>query len=150
MGLGISGAAVARALVQRGYDVVVADDDPGQAVRTRASELVPLGVTVVTEPDGSTLDDLVRSADLVVPSPGVPPRHPVFSAAGAHGVAVVGEVELASRWTDRPLVAVTGTNGKTTVTGLITDMLVSSGMAGKAVVGSIVLIMCILLSVRLV
>ena len=86
----------------------------------------------MTEPDGSTLDDLVGSADLVVPSPGVPPRHPVFSAAGAHGVAVVGEVELASRWTDRPLVAVTGTNGKTTVTGLITDMLVSSGMAAVA------------------
>src|SRR5207248_2305105 len=101
-------------------------------VRTRAGELVPLGVTVVTEPDGSTLDDLVGSADLVVPSPGVPPRHPVFSAAGAHGVAVVGEVELASRWTDRPLVAVTGTNGKTTVTGLITDTLVSSGIAAVA------------------
>src|SRR5207237_8056580 len=132
VGVGISGAAVARALVQRGYDVVVADDDPGQAVRTRASELVPLGVTVVTEPDGSTLDDLVRSADLVVPSPGVTPRHAVFSAAGALGVAVVGEVELAPRWTDRPLVAVTGTNGKTTVTGLITDMLVSSGMAAVA------------------
>src|SRR5207248_5265137 len=101
-------------------------------VRTRAGELVPLGVTVVTEPDGSTLDDLVRSADLVVPSPGVPPRHPVFSAAGAHGVAVVGEVELASRWTDRPLVAITGTNGKTTVTGLVTDMLVASGTAAVA------------------
>jgi UDP-N-acetylmuramoylalanine--D-glutamate ligase len=132
VGLGVSGTAVARALAQRGYDVVVADDDPGQAVRTRAAELAPLGVTVVIEPDRSTLDDLVRTADLVVPSPGVPPRHPVFASAAAHGVPVVGEVELASRWTDRPLVAVTGTNGKTTVTGLVTDMLVASGVAAAA------------------
>jgi len=57
----------------------------------------------------------------------VPPRHPVFALASERDVSVVGDVELASRWTDTPIVAVTGTNGKTTVTGLITDMLVASG-----------------------
>src|SRR5207248_428248 len=87
---------------------------------------------VVTKPGASSLAVLVHDADLVVPSPGVPPRHPVFAIARERGVSVVGEVELASRWTSKPLVAITGTNGKTTVTGLVTDMLVASGVAAVA------------------
>jgi UDP-N-acetylmuramoylalanine--D-glutamate ligase len=132
VGLGVSGAAVARALTERGYAVVVVDDAPSDAVRTRRAELTPMGVEVVTKPDASTLAALVHDADLVVPSPGVPPKHPVFTIARDRGVAVVGEVELASRWTDRPIVAITGTNGKTTVTGLVTEMLVASDIAAVA------------------
>jgi UDP-N-acetylmuramoylalanine--D-glutamate ligase len=56
----------------------------------------------------------------------------VFALARSHRVPVVGEVELASRWTDRPIVAVTGTNGKTTVTGLVTEMLVASDRTAVA------------------
>lgn len=132
VGLGISGAAVARALTERGYDVVAVDDAPSNAVRARRAELETLGIEVITKPDASTLATLVHDADLVVPSPGVPPRHPVFTIARDRGVSVVGEVELAARWADRPIVAVTGTNGKTTVTGLVTDMLVASGLAAVA------------------
>jgi UDP-N-acetylmuramoylalanine--D-glutamate ligase len=132
IGLGVSGAAVARALAERGYGVVAVDDAPSDAVRARRAELTPLGVDVITKPDASTLARLVHEADLVVPSPGVPPRHPVFTIARDRGVSVVGEVELASRWADRPIVAITGTNGKTTVTGLVTDMLVASGVAAVA------------------
>jgi UDP-N-acetylmuramoylalanine--D-glutamate ligase len=132
VGLGVSGAAVARALNERGYDVAVVDDHPTDAVRARRVELSPLGIDVVTKPDASALAVLVHDADLVVPSPGVPPRHPVFSIARDRGVSVVGEVELASRWADRPIVAITGTNGKTTVTGMVTDMLVASGVAAVA------------------
>ena len=132
VGLGISGAAVARALLERGYDVVAIDDHPSDAVRVRRAELSPLGIDVVTKPDASLLAVLVHDADLVVPSPGVPPRHPVFAIARDRGVSVVGEVELASRWADRPIVAITGTNGKTSVTGLVTEMLVASGVAAVA------------------
>ena len=132
VGLGISGAAVARALLERGYDVVAVDDHPSDAVRARRAELVPLGIDVVTKPDASSLAVLVHEADLVVPSPGVPPRHPVFAIARDRGVSVVGEVELASRWANRPIVAITGTNGKTSVTGLVTEMLVASGVAAVA------------------
>src|SRR4029077_17841251 len=103
VGLGISGAAVARALIERGYDVVAVDDRPSDSVRARRVELTPLGVEVVTKPDASTLATLVHGADLVIPSPGVPPRHPVFTIARDRGVSVVGEVELASRWTNRPI-----------------------------------------------
>lgn len=132
VGLGISGTAVARALVERGYDVVAVDDRPSDSVRARRAELAPLGVDVVTKPDASTLATLVHGADMVIPSPGVPPRHPVFTIARDRGVSVVGEIELAARWADKPLVAITGTNGKTTVTGLVTDMLTASGVAAVA------------------
>jgi UDP-N-acetylmuramoylalanine--D-glutamate ligase len=132
VGLGVSGAAIARALTERGYDVVAVDDSPSDAVRARRAELAPLGVEVVTKPDASTLAVLVHGAELVVPSPGVPPRHPVFTVARDRGVPLVGEVELAARWTDRPIVAITGTNGKTTVTGLVTAMLTASGTAAVA------------------
>ena len=132
VGLGVSGAAVARALDLRGHDVVVVDDDPGPAALRRAEELSAVGVDVVLRPETATLAALVRSAGLVVPSPGVPPSHSVFGLARGAGTGVVGEIELASRWTDRALVAITGTNGKTTVTGLVTDMLVASGVAAVA------------------
>ena len=123
---------MARALNERGYEVSVVDDTPSAAVRARRAELAPLGVDVITKPDASTLAVLVHDADLVVPSPGVPPRHPVFTIARDRGVPLVGEVELASRWAGQPIVAITGTNGKTTVTGLVTDMLVASGTAAVA------------------
>jgi UDP-N-acetylmuramoylalanine--D-glutamate ligase len=132
VGLGLSGAAAARAFARRGHTVVVVDDDPGDAAGQRAQELGRLGVEFVARPDQDALEQLVASAGLVVPSPGVPPRHPVFALARVAGASVVGEVELASRWTHRPLVAITGTNGKTTVTGLVTDMLVASGTAAVA------------------
>src|SRR5437763_5190695 len=132
VGLGISGAAVARALIDRGHEVVVVEDTPSDAVRARRAELEPLGVQVVTKPDASALAALVAGAEVVVPSPGVAPRHPVFEMARDCGVPVAGEIELASRWAHQPLVAVTGTNGKTTVTGLVTDMLVASGVAAVA------------------
>ncbi|TMK89621.1 MAG: UDP-N-acetylmuramoyl-L-alanine--D-glutamate ligase [Actinobacteria bacterium] len=132
VGLGISGAAAVRALRERGYDVVGVDDVPSDAVQARRTELARLGVDVVTKPDASTLAALVHDVDLVVPSPGVPPRHPVFAIARDRGVSVLGEVELASRWADKPIVAITGTNGKTTVTGLVTEMLVASGVAAVA------------------
>ncbi|NIR41845.1 MAG: UDP-N-acetylmuramoyl-L-alanine--D-glutamate ligase, partial [Actinobacteria bacterium] len=51
-------------------------------------------------------------------TPGLPERHPVFAAAAAGDVPVVSEFDLAAVWDDRPVVAVTGTNGKTTVVEL--------------------------------
>ncbi len=64
---------------------------------------------------------------MVLPSPGVPARHPVFDLAARARVPVWSEFELAARWSDLPTVAITGTNGKTTVTTLVTDMLVRAG-----------------------
>ncbi|MGH9190366.1 MAG: UDP-N-acetylmuramoyl-L-alanine--D-glutamate ligase [Acidimicrobiales bacterium] len=129
VGLGASGEAAARRLQEEGAEVLVADDAPSEASFVRAERL---GVELVSNPDLAVLERLVSSADLVVPSPGVPFGHPVFSLAAAAGVAVRGELELAWRGIGQPVVAVTGTNGKTTVTTLVAAMLEASGVKALA------------------
>jgi UDP-N-acetylmuramoylalanine--D-glutamate ligase len=129
VGMGRSGEAVAGHLLAHGWRVVAVDDAPGVAGRERARAL---GVELVERPDAEALRRLVKDVDLVATSPGVPIRHPVFQAAADQHVPVLGEIELAWRDLDRPVVAVTGTNGKTTVTTLIARMLVESGVAAMA------------------
>jgi UDP-N-acetylmuramoylalanine--D-glutamate ligase len=130
VGLGVTGAAVARALLARGHDVVAVDDAPGAAARAAAEDL---GLDLAQAPAADELAALVAAAEAVLPAPGLPARHPVFALAGAAGVPVLSEFDLASWWDDRPLLAITGTDGKTTVTTLVRDMLVASGMAAVAV-----------------
>jgi UDP-N-acetylmuramoylalanine--D-glutamate ligase len=129
-GLGVTGAAVARALVAHGHDVVVADDAAGPAARAAAADL---RLDLVEAPAAGELAALVAGADAVLPAPGLPARHPLFAAARAAGVPVLSEFDLASWWDDRPMLAITGTDGKTTVTTLVRDMLLASGLAAVAV-----------------
>ena len=125
-GLGVSGAAVARHLLAEGVEVVVADDDAGDRPAAAAAEL---GLSLVVAPDGPTLARLAASVDEVVVSPGVPAAHPVLQVSGT---PLVGEVELAWRRARMPMVAVTGTNGKTTVVTMAAQMLVASGRRAVA------------------
>jgi UDP-N-acetylmuramoylalanine--D-glutamate ligase len=127
IGLGVTGEAVARHV--GAGDVVVVEDRPSDASRARAGEL---GLRLVEAPGDEELRALVGAAELVVPSPGVPSRHPVYRYAAAAGVDVVSEPELAWRSARVPVVAVTGTNGKTTVTTMIAAMLVAGGMRALA------------------
>ena len=125
VGLGAAGEAVAAALVRHGYDVVVTEDGPTDAKRALAQDL---GVELLESPDRRRLVEAVRGAALVSPSPSVPPRHPAFAAAAEAGVPVLSEFELASWWSELPMAAITGTDGKTTVTTMVTDMLRASGL----------------------
>jgi UDP-N-acetylmuramoylalanine--D-glutamate ligase len=125
VGLGVSGEAVARHLRERGAQVVVVDDAPSEETLRRAEGI---GVPLEAAPDERRLRRLVAESDVVVPSPGVPEHHPVFALAAELGRPVRGELELASRWTRAPMVAITGTNGKTTVTELVAAMLAQSGL----------------------
>ncbi len=108
MGAGRSGSAAARFLAGRGARVEVWDDREWDALPA-AGELREQGVHFLEAPPDPA------GYDLAVISPGIPPRHPLWQALRAAGVPVVGEVELAARELGCPLVAVTGTNGKTTV-----------------------------------
>jgi UDP-N-acetylmuramoylalanine--D-glutamate ligase len=124
LGLGVMGCATVRALVEHGSQVTVTDDRLGAEGAVTAEEL---GATWVDPP--ASWAELVADHDGVVPSPGVPERHPVFAAARAAGVPVRSEFDLAAAWDHRPVAMITGTNGKTTVTTLVTEMLVASGIA---------------------
>lgn len=128
VGLGVAGEAAARRLAEHGWDVVVLEDRPGPVSRSHATSLAGRGITTVEAPDPVAVDAMVAGTDLVVPSPPVPPSHPAVRGAVAAGIPVWSEFELAARWSTLAMVAVTGTNGKTTVTTLVEAMLTASGL----------------------
>jgi len=124
VGFGVTGRAVARALATHGSTVTAVDDRPTDALRAAAADA---GVELIAAPDDEQLKRLLEAADGVLPAPGLPERHPVFALAASTGVPVRSELDLAAAWDDRPCVAITGTNGKTTVVTLVTNMLRASG-----------------------
>ncbi len=125
VGLGKSGLAVSRFCRQQGARVTVTDMAPRNQFEAEARELEALGVKLEF---GTHQPATFAQADLVVLSPGVPHTIAPVATARRRGIPVIGEVELASRYIDEPIVAVTGTNGKTTTTELLGQMLQASGL----------------------
>lgn len=115
LGIGRSGVSVAKAALKAGAKPMVFDEKPLSASgrQETADKLKALGVPVETGWDGAFLD---TGADLIVTSPGVPMRHPKLLRAVEEGLEVISEVEFASRIGKAPIVAITGTNGKSTTT----------------------------------
>ncbi|MEU9773288.1 MULTISPECIES: UDP-N-acetylmuramoyl-L-alanine--D-glutamate ligase [unclassified Streptomyces] len=131
-GLGVSGVSAARALARLGAEVTVVDGGSGEAHRARAAELADEGVAVRLG-DAETLPE---GTGLVVTSPGWKPSSPLFAAAAAAGVDVVGDVEIAWRLRGPdapPWLAVTGTNGKTTTTRMLASILTAAGLRTAAI-----------------
>jgi UDP-N-acetylmuramoylalanine--D-glutamate ligase len=122
LGAGRSGVAAARLLVSRGATVTLADTRPRL---DQQAELQRAGIAVELGPHRP---ELLAAADVIVLSPGVPPRQDAIDAARAAGVLVIGEVELASRWLKGRVVAITGTKGKSTTTTLVARMLDAGGL----------------------
>jgi len=124
IGAGRSGVAAAGALTRRGAQVEVFDRKL-HADLPFADALTELGVALHT---GTDAPDSLRGYDLVVVSPGLPPSHPIFALAEAAGVPVWSEIELGYRIAHAPIIAITGTNGKTTTTLLIHHILRTMGL----------------------
>ena len=137
-GLGRSGFAAADALLERGARVVVVDEVTSAATTARREILTVLGADVrLGHEHVSGLPHVLGNRpDLVVTSPGWRPDQPLLVAAGAAGVPVWGEVELA--WRLRPAtgaapwLTLTGTNGKTTTVRMLTSMLRAAGLRAEA------------------
>lgn len=130
LGLGRSGVAAARLLRAAGGSVYVSDQAETASVRASAEALRAVGIAVDV---GS--HDLARigAASCVVVSPGIPPDAPPLAAARAAEVPILSEVELALRaMPEVPYVAVTGTNGKTTVTAMVAHLFRAMGLEAAA------------------
>ncbi len=125
VGLGRTGLAVARFLHQKGARVVATDTADETALADAVGILRDLGAAVELGPHRSAV---FQRSDLIVLSPGVSHTIAPLAEARSGGVQVIGEVELASRFIQAPIVAVTGTNGKTTTTELLGRMLKNSGI----------------------
>jgi UDP-N-acetylmuramoylalanine--D-glutamate ligase len=122
VGLGRSGIAAAQLCAARGARVTVTDRRDAAGL---SSTLATLPGGIARELGGHRRGSFV-GADLIVLSPGVP-EIPELTAARAAGVAITGEMELASRFVSGTIVAITGTNGKSTTTTLVGDMLRATG-----------------------
>jgi UDP-N-acetylmuramoylalanine--D-glutamate ligase len=120
IGAGKTGRSVTHFLIGRGAAVRLVDRSPA----VLADAQFPASVEVRP---GDEADDLLDGIDMVVPSPGVPRSHAVLRRAGARRIPILSEIELASRCLTCPILAVTGTNGKSTTTVLLGAMLKAAG-----------------------
>ncbi len=125
VGLGISGLAVARFLKKRAAVVTITDMADEERLSDFAEKIHAMGVEL--ESGGHRLKTF-EQAELIVISPGVPHTIKPVKKALQNGIPVIGEIELASRFIKEPVIAVTGTNGKTTTTRLLATMLEHSGL----------------------
>jgi len=126
VGLGKSGVASALFLQSRGAHVTVSDVKPQDQLGKEISVLLDRGIAVETGGHG---ERTFRGQDLIVVSPGVPVDSPLLVQARAVGEPVIGEVELASQFLPKKIVAITGSNGKTTTTTLAGEIIGAGGFS---------------------
>lgn len=129
-GLGIAGRATAQALTNRGYGVRLADDSVSDDMHAFADDIdAPL-----YSPGDQQIRQLLHDVDTLVPAPGIPPRHPVIEAATRAKIAIRTEIDVAYEWEQqrsggpRPMLGVTGTDGKTTTTMIAAALLRGAGL----------------------
>ncbi|MCP4672340.1 MAG: UDP-N-acetylmuramoyl-L-alanine--D-glutamate ligase, partial [Desulfobacula sp.] len=123
IGLGTSGISMAKFLNSKGYDVIATDIDDSKAMV--AKELNNLGIkTQIGFHDQKTFNH----AKAIIPSPGIPLNNKFIKTALNNGVNLTGELDIFTKYNDLPVIAITGTNGKTTVTTLIGNILEQSRM----------------------
>ena len=132
LGLGRSGLAAAAYLKRRGAQVVVSESQPQDKVDAKhLTELSKLGVEAEF---GNHSDRALSTAEIILTSPGIKPKSDVITRARAFKKEVISDVELAFReiGAQVPFIAITGTNGKSTTTALISHILEKSGRIAPA------------------
>ena len=124
IGLKRTGVSVARFIAQCGGQVRITDRQSKSQLKDDLAQIVDIAPEVCV---GTEDETLLSGIDLVVPSPGVPRTAPLLVKARQRGIPVWSEIELASRFLSAPVLAVTGTNGKSTTTTLIGECLREQG-----------------------
>lgn len=128
VGLGVSGCSAVEFLLERGANVVGFDSNAEKVMKTQeVSKLYKMGLKIYSELETISIENF----SMVVASPGVSRNHPLYQLACEKGIEVIGEVELACREIVQPMIGITGTNGKTTVSMLVGHVLNFSGRKVK-------------------
>src|SRR6202451_1488961 len=126
VGLGKAGVASALFLKAQGARVTVADTKSGDELHNEIPTLLDHGIAVETGGHG---ERTFRGQDLIVVSPGVPVEAPALVQARNLGEPVIGEIELAARFLPGPIIAITGSNGKTTTITLVGEIMTAGGFS---------------------
>lgn len=128
VGLGQTGLSCVRYLKKQGYDFAIADTRTSPEGLRACQQIAP----EVPYSLGPLHFDYLRHAETLVVSPGIATSHPALAAARAHGIRIIGDIELfAEQHKNRDIIGITGTNGKGTVTTLLGNM---AQLAGKNVI----------------
>lgn len=124
LGLSKSGISAAKFLAGKGYDVYLTEskgvNDVREEYRPQIKELEMLGVKVEC---GGHSEEFIEGSSFAVTSPGIPPKSEIFKRLNEKNIKIISEIELAYLNTDIPFIAITGTNGKTTTTALVSHIL---------------------------
>ncbi len=123
VGLARTGLAAAKALLAKGAKVTITDSEVEEKLRNYMQQLPP----EVEFRLGGHPDEVFTDADVIIPSPGVPLNIAPIVQAQAAGIKIMSEIELAYRFTEVPIIGITGTNGKTTTTTIIGQLLNAAG-----------------------
>lgn len=126
VGLGKTGMALVSFLLRQGAQVLVSDSRQLTEIQKQLSEHDEIGLPLILEAGGHSSDFFLK-ADMVLVSPGIPLDIPALKAAQDRGIPILGELEVFAAFSKTPVVAVSGTNGKTTTSALLNEMLVQSG-----------------------
>ena len=121
LGLSKSGISAAKAANKRGCDVFITEGkEPKQEYINTIEELKTLGIKIET---GGHTDSFINGSNYAITSPGIPPKSEIFQKLKERNIPIISEIEYAYRNTDIPFIVITGTNGKTTTTALVSHIL---------------------------
>jgi len=126
IGLGVSGVAAATLANHLGAIVFASDPGANKRISTHAMDLMKSHIPTET----GVQSEKIYDAELWIISPGVPKNAPIVQKAQSLGIPIVGEIEFASWYTQSPIIAVTGSNGKTTTVHILSDMCQSESIKG--------------------
>ena len=124
LGGGESGTGAAILGQQKGWEVFLSDKAP-----LKDSYKKELTVAGIRWEEGQHTESEILSADCIIKSPGIPHKVPIIQQAKAKGIEIISEIEFASRYTNAKIIAITGSNGKTTTTSLIYHLLEQAGLS---------------------
>src|SRR5688572_24492967 len=124
LGAGESGTGAALLAKVKGYDVFVSEQ-----AQIREKYRIELTKENIVFEEGVHTEDLILNAQLVIKSPGIPDKAEIIKKINAAGITIIDEIEFASRYTNGKIIAITGTNGKTTTTLLTNHLMKNAGLS---------------------